>query len=48
MIVRAAVRVGKNIYTGHRHGEAIHAAAEAGEALPITTKARCKIPNWFY
>ena len=38
MIVRAAVKVGDIVYEGRRHGEAIHAAAKAGEPTPITQK----------
>lgn len=38
MIEAAAVRVGKNVYTGRRHGAAIHAAISAGEEAPITSK----------
>ena len=38
MIVAAAVRVNGKIYRGRRHGAAIHAAIEAGEQRPITSK----------
>ena len=38
MIVKAAVNAEGRIYTGHRHGEAIHNAVEAGEPTPITQK----------
>jgi len=38
MIVKAAVKVGDNLYTGRRHSECIHAAIIAGEDSPITQR----------
>ncbi len=37
-VVRAAVNCEGRVYEGHRHSEAIHNAAKAGEATPITAK----------
>ena len=38
MIVKAGVKVCDRVYGGRRHGDAIHAAVEAGETPPIKSK----------
>ena len=45
MIIRAAVKVNGNIYTGRRHVYAIHAAVKAGQPTPITQQMQGFITN---